>query len=277
MIFETHVPNTGIGKHIENFIYFKNFMPDHSKERVIPTGHIFIIFELDGFTRYTYNNETLEPKKEFKEVWVSGVHKNFITISAHEDSEMFVIQFKPYGAYPFFHIPLNAISNKIFHARDIFGDQILDLRQNLLAAKEPANKFELARQWLELRFDEKKQPADILLKMLDKIEEDKAAINFDDIFIDYPFTRKHLINQFKRYVGLTPKYFQRILKFNDILAKINKKETLSWAQLSYDYGFSDQAHFIKTFRHFSGFSPKAFIYEGHSEQDPNFFPLDREG
>ena len=277
MIFETHKPNTRIGQHIENIIYFKNFMPDHSKERVIPTGHIFIIFELDGFTRYTYHNETLEPKKEFKEVWVSGAHKNFITISAHEDSEMFVIQFKPYGAYPFFHIPLNAISNKIFHARDIFGDQIVELRQNILAAKEPGDKFELARQWLEFRFDEKKQPADILWKMLEKIEEDKTSTGFDDIFGDYPFTRKHLINQFKRYVGLTPKYYQRILKFNDILAKIHKKETLRWAQLSYDYGFSDQAHFIKTFKHFSGFSPKAFIYEGHSEQDPNFFPLDHEG
>ena len=277
MIFETFVPETEIGQHIETFIYFKDFMPDHSKERVIPTGHVFIIFELDGFNRYTFDNETLKPNDEYTEVWVSGAHKNFITISAHEKSEMFVIQFKPYGAYPFFHSPMSTFSNRIFHAKEVFGEQILELRDQLITAKDPKEKFDLAEQWLEVKFDKKKQPSATLLKMLEKVETEKSATHFDDIFSEYPFTRKHLIDQFKKYVGLTPKYYQRILKFNDILAKIQRKETLSWAQLSYEYGFSDQAHFIKTFKHFSGFSPKAFIFEGYSQQDPNFFPLDREG
>jgi len=277
MIFETYNPNSEIGKHIESLIYFKGLMPDHSLERVIPTGHVFIIFELDGYKRNTYDNETLQPKNEFKEVWISGVHKNYITISAHEESEMFVIQFKPFGAYPFFQIPLNEISNCIFHAKELFGEEMLELRRQLLAVNDTSKKFRTAQVWLESKYDSKKQPPEVFLNILERVEVEKSATNFDKLFADYPFTRKHLISQFKKYIGITPKYYQRIIKFNDILAKIQKKESLSWAQLTYDYGFSDQPHFIKTFKHFSGFSPKEFIYEGLSDGEPNFFPLDKHG
>ncbi len=277
MIFETHNPEGEIGKHIESLIYFKDLIPDHSLERVIPTGHVFIIFELDGYKRNTYDNETLKPIKEFREVWVSGVHKNYITISAHERSEMFIIQFKPFGTYPFIHIPLNEISNCIFHAKELFGNDILSLRSQLIDAKDSAQIFGLAQAWLESIYDSKKQPPQVFLKILERVEVEKSATNFDKLFSDYPFTRKHLISQFKKYIGITPKYYQRIIKFNDILSKIQKKERLNWAQLTYDYGFSDQPHFIKTFKHFSGFSPKEFIYEGLSDGEPNFFPLDKQG
>lgn len=277
MTFETFVPKTEIGKYIESLMYFKDFMPDHSMERVIPTGHIFIIFELDGFKRNTFDNETLEPNNEFTKVWVSGVHKNYITISAHQKSEMFVIQFKPSGAYPFFQSPLNEISNCIFQATEIFGKEILKLRRDLLSSKDINQKFKFAQDWLERQYDHKKQPPEAFLNVLRKVEVEKSIANFDNLFSDYPFTRKHLIDQFKKYVGLTPKYYQRIVKFNEILLKIQKKESLTWAQLTYDYGFSDQPHFIKTFKHFSGFSPKEFIYEGLSDGEPNFFPLDKQG
>ncbi|MFT6865814.1 MAG: hypothetical protein ACJA08_000639 [Cyclobacteriaceae bacterium] len=55
-------------------------MPDHSVEHVVPTGQIFIIFELDGFTRNTFDNKILKSNNTFTKVWVSGMHKNYISI-----------------------------------------------------------------------------------------------------------------------------------------------------------------------------------------------------
>ncbi len=276
MIIDTHKPTSEIGSYIETFIYFKDFMPDHSKERVIPTGHVFIIFELDGFTRNVFDNDTLEPIKEFTQVWVSGVHKNYITISAHQKSEMFVIQFKPYGAYPFLHCKQHEISDCVLPATAIFGNEILLLREALLNANSIADKYGVAEAWLQDRYVAAKQPPEAFLKVFQKIETQKSVNNLEELFVDYPFTQKHLINQFKKYVGVTPKYYQRLVKFNEILGMIQKKEPITWTQLTYDYGFSDQSHFIKTFKHFSGFSPQEFIFEEFPQDDKNFFPLDRE-
>ncbi|NER13669.1 helix-turn-helix domain-containing protein [Leptobacterium flavescens] len=273
-----HSPDNYLKDFVETFIYFKDFMPDHSIERVIPTGHIFIIFELDGMERNTFDNDTLKPNNTFRKVWISGMHKNYISISAHQKSEMFVIQFKASGAYPFLHLPVHEINEKIFHAEELLGEEILELREALVRSESEEEKFRLAEDWLNKRFDKEKEPPGDMLDFIHKLQQRSQTVsnNIAALMDEYPYTRKHLIDMFKLYVGLTPKYYHRILRFNEILKQIEEKEKISWAQVSLDCGFSDQAHFIKDFRHFSGFNPKEFIDAGFNNEEKNFFPLDRE-
>ncbi len=274
MKFETHRLSSPLDKYIESIFHFKGFMPDHSIERVVPTSHIYIIFELDGIPRNTFDNKTLAPNRTYTKVWVSGMHRNYISISAHPKSEMLVIQFKPFGAYPFFHFPIQRLNEQILPAEEILGEEILSLREAILAEEASEEKFALAEQWLTHRYDSSKQPPTELLDILKQLTC-QSATNYHQVIGSYSSTQKHLIDQFKKYIGLTPKYFQRILRFNEVLQHIQKKEDISWAYIAYQCAFSDQSHFIKEFKHFSGFNPKVFIQQGYSEDEINFFPLDR--
>ncbi|MEO9869548.1 DUF6597 domain-containing transcriptional factor [Ekhidna sp.] len=277
MIFETHQLPETLSPYIESVFHFKNFVPDHSIERVVPTGHIFILFELDGYTRNTLDNDTLKPKAAYQKVWISGAHKNYISISAHENSEMFVIQFKPYGAYPFLHFPLKEISNQVVHTEPFLGNELTSLREELLHPSNSADKFSVAETWLNHRLQKDKAPPPALIGFYEELQKAPAA-NYPLIVENYPNTQKHLIDQFKKYIGLTPKSSQRILRFNEILQKVHKKEMISWAQIAYQCGFTDQSYFIKEFKLFSGFNPEEFIDQDfNQEDDPNFLPLDRRG
>ena len=270
MIFETHTPESSIAPFIESVFHFKDLVPDHSIERVVPTGHLFILFELDGFVRNTFDNETLQPNGTFTEVWISGMHRNYISISAHQKSEMFVIQFRPFGAYPFFHFPLVDLNEKIIVPEGILGDGLTQLRKELLAAKTSQDKFELADGWLLERFDTNKEPPRELVSLIDELQEHPVS-NLSQVMEKYPASQKHLIAQFKKYVGLTPKYFQRILRFNEILQRIQRQEKVSWADVAYSCGYSDQSHFIKEFKHFSGFNPSDFLEQDFDLEERNFF------
>ncbi|MHA7059588.1 helix-turn-helix domain-containing protein [Aquimarina sp. M1] len=276
MIFETHQLSHPISEYIESIFHFKNFNPDHSIERVVPTGHVFIIFELDDIPRNTFDNTTLEPKNTFTKAWVSGIHKNYISISAHQDSEMFVIQFKPYGTYPFFHFPSEELSGKILSVEEVFGEELLLLREKILKQDTSLDKFNLAEKWLIDRYNHSKIPSDVLLSVVKKLQKEPAA-NFNTIIESYPYTQKHLIDQFKKYIGVTPKYYHRIIRFNDILQQIKQKEHISWSQIAYQCGYADQSHFIKEFNHFSGCNPQEFIKLEFNNDEPNFFPLDKDG
>ncbi|MTI33579.1 helix-turn-helix domain-containing protein [Xanthovirga aplysinae] len=276
MIFETHTLNLPLSSYIESIFHFKDFMPEHSIERVVPTGHIFIIFELDNIPRNTFDNETLKPNNTFTKVWVSGMHRNYISISAHQKSEMFVIQFKPFGAYPFFYFPIESLNERILPAKEVFGEELLDLREKLLIQGTSKGKFRLAENWLMNRFAAKKTPPTDLLNVLKNLQREPAT-NYPQVIENYPNTQKHLIDQFKRYIGLTPKYYQRILRFNEILQQIQQKEKIVWSQVAYQCGYTDQSHFIKEFKHFSGFNPQEFIKQEYHQEEKNFFPLDREG
>jgi len=275
MKFETHQLTPPLDRYLESIFHLKGFMPDHSIERVVPTGHIFIIFELDGFERSTFDNDTLKPNAHFTKVWISGMHKNYLSISAHQNSEMLVIQFKPFGAFPFFHFPIEKLNEKVLPVQEVFDGSLLQLRDQILAKATSEEKFQVAEAWLRDRFDEEKQPPNEVFEVVEAMQ--KAPAENGTLLDKYPFTQKHLIDQFKKYIGLTPKYFQRILRFNEILQRLHKQEKISWTEIAYQCGFSDQSHFIKEFKHFSGFNPEEFILQSFNDEEPNFFPLDREG
>lgn len=249
-------------------------MPDHSIERVVPTGHIYIIFELDDIPRNTFDNDTLKPNGTFTKVWISGMHRNFISISAHQNSEMFVIQFKPFGAYPFFHFSLEKLNEKVVPAEEILGKGILLLRDKILNCETSKDKFSVTDEWLEEKFDPNNNPPSDLLNVLEYLQKEPCS-NYNEAIIDYPNTQKHLIDQCKKFMGLTPKYFQRILRFQEIFQEMQKEIGVPWPQIAYQCGFSDQSHFIKEFKHFSGFNPTEFILQDYGSDEQNFFPLDR--
>jgi len=251
-------------------------MPDHSIERVVPTGHLFIIFELDGIERNTFDNKTLSPNGKFNNAWISGMHKNFISISAHENSEMLVVQFKPYGAYPFINITIDQLNNKVVDANTLLGNEIIDLRNEIMAIEDVNMKFLLVQNWLLSRYNQSKTPRQELVQIINDLNGHPVT-NHKDVIKNYSRTQKHLIQQFKKYVGLTPKVYHRIVRFNNILNQIRNKEKLDWAKVAYDTGYADQAHFIKEFKEFSGFNPKEFISFDHNQREPNFFPIDQKG
>ncbi|ULC58301.1 AraC family transcriptional regulator [Flaviramulus sp. BrNp1-15] len=276
MVFNTHILNNLLSNYVESIFHYKDFNPDHSIERVVPTGHLFLIFELDGFSRNTFDNNTLKPKKSFTKVWVSGMHKNYISISAHQNSEMLVVQFKPCGSYPFLQIPVEELNDKVIPAEELFSDDILLLRDSLLNPETSSDKFKIVENWLLSKFDETKTPPKDLVKAIEELRVNSNN-NHNQIIEKYPNSQKHLIHQFKKYIGLTPKQLHRVLRFNDILQKIQQEQQISWTEIAYLCGFSDQSHFIKEFKHFSGFNPSEFIKNEFDKDPPNFFPLDREG
>lgn len=274
MIFNAHIFKEPLANYMESMFHFKGFMPDHSIERVVPTGHVFVIFELDGMVRNTFDNNTLKPIASFEKVWISGVHEDYISISAHADSEMFVFQFKPYGAFPFLHQKVANLSNRVIPAQEIFGNEIVLLHKKIKEADTSEEKFNLGEAWLKSRIDNNLIPPKEVIDFLTELHK-QPVVNYTELISAYPHTQKHLIDQFKKYIGLTPKYYQRMLRFNEILQKIQQEQQVNWPDVALMCGYSDQSHFIKEFYHFSGFNPTEFIKQELQHEEPNFFPLDR--
>ena len=72
-------------------------------------------------------------------------------------------------------------------------------------------------------------------------------------------SRRHLAAQFREHVGLPPKLLARILRFDRVIALLRHAEPERWAEVAYDCGYYDQAHFNRDFRQFAGSTPGAFL------------------
>jgi len=272
MIFETHHISPPLNNYIESIFYFKDLINKHSIERVVPTGNIFLLFELDGFERNTYDYN-LKPNGSYRESWVSGMQQKYLNISEHQNAEMLVIQFMSAGAYPFFKLELSELNNKIEHTTLYFNKEILSIRERLMTEKNIPDKFTLIETWLLEIFDERKVPPKEINEYVFKMQNAPFS-KHNDLFTDYTKTKKNLIAQFKKYCGLTPKSLHRIYRFNKILEIINKKKEIKWTDIVYETGYTDQSHFIKEFQEFCGFNPSEYIKKGFNNSTTNFFPID---
>ncbi|MEQ8315555.1 MAG: helix-turn-helix domain-containing protein [Gammaproteobacteria bacterium] len=272
MIYTPYSPQASIAPYIEAIFHYEQFVPDHSIERLVPTGHVFILFELDDIERHTFDNDTLVPNASYSKAFVSGMHRNYISISAHENSEMLAVQFKPFGSYPFLHEKTDLINELVVPAHEIVGDELYQLRQEMINSASTDEKFQLVDNWLQKRFDEEKTPPEDIVQFVSQLQAEPVE-GLNELIEAYPASQKKLIEEFKKYVGLTPKYYQRILRFNDLLKRLQNKDEVSWTEIAHDCGYFDQSHFIKEFKHFSGFNPRQFILNDYNKEDTNFFPI----
>ncbi|MGC4021921.1 MAG: helix-turn-helix domain-containing protein [Cyclobacteriaceae bacterium] len=64
---------------------------------------------------------------------------------------------------------------------------------------------------------------------------------------------------FRTYVGLSPKFYARIIRFNKIFSLIEKNDP-QWIDLMNEAGFYDQSHLIRNFKAFTGEDPSAYNF-----------------
>lgn len=265
MVFETYDLPDQLRHDIESIFFMEGFVPEHNIERVVPTGHLFLIIELDEIPRHTFHNKSLKIKESFEKAWISGSHKNYLSISSPPVGSLFVVQFKPMNALPYLQFSLQGLSNKVVHAREVLGQEILKIRKSIIEVESISEKFEVMRTYLANRYQSHLKVPQELLQVFEKIVQNPNKAYKGNIE-DYPMTQKHLIDQFKKYNGLSPKVVHRIMRFNQILLTIKDKQKVNWSDITYQLGYSDQSHFIKEFKAFSGFNPQEFIKNDYQNQ-----------
>ena len=72
MIFTPHSVPLIWQREIESIFHYHAYFPDHEIQRVVPTGHVFLLFELDDMTRHTYDPISLTPNADFQQAVALG-------------------------------------------------------------------------------------------------------------------------------------------------------------------------------------------------------------
>ena len=65
-----------------------------------------------------------------------------------------------------------------------------------------------------------------------------------------------LERRFKQVIGTTPKKFASLVRLNNVIAELKTDKSL--INICYDHEYFDQAHFIKDFKSFTGYTPEDF-------------------
>jgi AraC-like DNA-binding protein len=258
VIFELYKPSFPLGQFIESFIYYRDYNPNHTVERFLPDGHVNIVIDLTDYPKYIYDNDTLKEIQACKNVWFSGIRNKYITIPSGKESEMFVINFHRGMSYPFVQMPLYTLTDSVVDGELVLTSEILDMRDMILEAATVPNKFSTAEQFLIQKFSRRLEVNPFIDFAVRAITSSPSQYSIEYIAGKVGYSQKHLIELFKKNVGLTPKHFLKVMRFQKAIQEISQTSHINWASIALESGYYDQAHFINDFKIFSGFTPKEY-------------------
>lgn len=261
-MLRVHKPSFPLNQFVENLVYYDEPGILHNLDRFLPDGNTEIIIDLAEKSQYIYDNETLQKIQICRNAWVSGVRTRPITIPSGKGSRMLIVAFKKGKAFPFYRFPMNKLTDMVAGADLAFGRKFHDLRHQLLAVKSADRMFELVETFLlrqagdEIREDSSTRCIEYALFT---IIHKPTLRCLQQLSEEIGYSQKHLIHLFREQVGVTPKQYLRIMRFQKAICTIERGQFRRWSQIALKSGYYDQAHFINDFKHFSGFTPSEYM------------------
>jgi AraC-like DNA-binding protein len=263
MLYRLYSPPPPLGHFVELLWLYEGFRPAHPRERLLPTGSLEIVIHLREDRILTYGRCNLMRPFTLSGAVVCGPHSEFFVIDTASQDGVMGVHFRPGGAYPFLKLPNGELHNQHVDLSALWGRQAAgELRERLLAAAAPEAKLRvLERALLErARGAFERHPA--VAYALGEFQAAPGGRTVRDVKERTGLSARRFIDLFEKEVGLTPKLFCRVQRFQGVLQQIQSGPSgnrVDWADLALTCGYYDQAHFIHDFRAFSGINPSTYL------------------
>jgi AraC-like DNA-binding protein len=240
-----HVPPVPLSEFVDLFWLSDMYSPPHPQERLMPSGMMNLVVTWDA-------NGTF---------WsgVSGVHTKAMLLDTSVPFTVFGISFKPGGAFPFLPMPAGELQDLHVPLEAVWGARANDVCESLLEACTPVRKFQIVERTLLAiargKFDRHRAVRYAIRALGDALRPRPIAQIVDDVGM----SQRRFIEIFRDEVGVTPKAFARLRRFQHVLGAVEHRTEVDWAGVAVSCGYFDQAHFIHDFRDFSGVSPSMYL------------------
>jgi AraC-like DNA-binding protein len=228
-------------------------------ERILPDGCVELIINFGApFRESKPSGEgEVQPAR-----FLVGQMTRPMLIAATGTVDLIGIRFHPGGTFPFFRVPMHEINNQVVELAALSSH----LERDLIPIVESVPSLKLKIIALEKLLVERVRDCkhdSWLVGMAAKIVKRAGQVSIDALAESAGVSTRQLERRFLHEVGVGPKLFCRILRFQEIFRAIDR-DNPQWAAVAADCGYYDQAHLIRDFRQFAHQTPS--ILFAHSSQ-----------
>ncbi len=252
-------PGGPLSSFVKCFWYWEGEPRNHSKERLMPNGEACVIFNLREAPIRIYDPDDLDRYHSYGSSVFSGARTQGFVIDTAQQERVFGVEFQPAGSFPFFPPPACEMENASVALECLWGFAAGEIRERLLAARNLNEMFAIAERELLRRLS---RPLALHPAVAFARREFCAAPQMPTVARVVQKTgisQRRFIQLFHEQVGLTPKAFCRVRRFQSVLLSVHGAKEAEWAQVALDCGYFDQAHLNHDFRAFSGVTPGEYL------------------
>ncbi len=241
------MPDTSLQPYINTYVLYDQEEAT-TVQNVTVTGYQFLWSVLQG---ELVVNHPVKGVFNIPPIAMMGHFTNACTVQQVFPCRVAAISFKPLGCHALFGFSMQTF-------RDYFTDiSHPRLYHTLQSAKDIDAIGKAFDEWLLQILHNGLHDVTGMRQIIAAIEERHGNITVEDILKQFFLTERTLQRWFNKTMGINPKIYLRIVRFNYVLNQLNRENFLL-EQIITTAGYFDQSHFIKDFLRFTGCNPSVF-------------------
>ena len=251
-------PKEPLGRFVECFWTLESDSQERAihPERILPDGCVEIILNLSSpFQEYRTGGEVRVQPKHF----LVGQMTEPMLILPTGTVQSIGIRFHPAGTFPFFRFPMSEATNKVVELAALSADFAHELVNATEYGQSIADKIFALERILIGRVLEAKHDS-WLMGLAWDIMNSRGTVSIDSLAGSVGVSSRQLERRFLHEIGLSPKLFCRILRFQQIFRAFEQNNG-RWAAIAAECGYYDQAHLIRDFQQFANETPSVLLAE----------------
>lgn len=255
--YAVHAPPPSLAGLVDYFWALTD-APSHSRERVIPSGTIEIVFNLheDEF-RIQRPRAGGEECARFRGAITSGAYSRAFGVETRAHASIVGVHLKAGGAAGVLGVPAGELADTHVELEALWGRRAVELRERLCAAADAAQRFRILEQALIGRLS---PPLDMREEVAFALGRLGApGVQIGEVARHVQLSHRRFIELFTERVGMTPKRYARVRRFQAALGRMSGDGAQEWARVALDCGYFDQAHLCRDWTEFTELSPAEFL------------------
>jgi AraC-like DNA-binding protein len=254
MKYDRVTPSPDLRHIIQCFWTVEDDDPTPRQQKIIPDGYPELIFHFDAPYRIHLRNRW---EMQANGLLAGQIRKHFFLQNTGRSS-ILGVKLQPSAITHLFGIGMDTLTDRVVGVMSQAGADELARLQIEVEAAGSDSRISIVEEFFRQR--KTRIPDKHLIDIsLEAIFTDHGMISVQEIALKTGFSERHIEQQFKRFVGLSPKFFARIVRFSYVFNVISDNRP-DWNDVVYQAGFYDQSHFIRNFKAFTGEDPSKYMF-----------------
>ncbi len=248
-------PSSDLAAYVDNFWFMRGRGPAAMPlgHRILPDGSMEFVFQLgDPFFERRPDGRW---RKQAHLLFVGQMERR-VDIKPSGVIHTAGIHFHPAGVSAFVAGDLGRFVNRIVPLPSALGEDLAAVAARLRAARTPERRVAILENFLRGR----RRPHDeAMADASRRLLEATDAVDIEVVARGFGLSDRQFRRRFEAAVGLGPKRFSRIVRFQRVFEQRLEHDARAWSEVALDCGYYDQAHFNRDFRAFAGVRPRDII------------------
>lgn len=245
--------------HIQKLWVLENdtTLPHSDLHIIVPNGLVKIVIPFKNGLKAMINGEVrASPTHMITLIGIADI-PSVVNEADQGPSGTIGIEFSPAGAYRFFNLALEEISNCVIPLSDVMGKTAALLQERIANTEDKNSKVALVQEFLLDQFASREED-EIFEYCITKMVNTKGMTQVTELERLTGYSARWLNMKFHSRIGISPKNLSSIIRFQQIYQSWANTNFTTFNGVDLYHYYHDQAHFIKDFKRFTGFPPSKY-------------------